>query len=75
MRLNELVLKLECCVNHATITMLHLRKAQVDWKSVDGAFAKPRQLHLAKGSDGLDHCPVTAVTMQDLQVKEGVANM
>ena len=39
--------------------MLSRRKRQVNWKSVDGAFAKPRRLHLAKGSDGLDHCPVT----------------
>ena len=39
--------------------MLRQRKAQINWKSVDGAFAKPRRLHLAKGSDGLDHCPVT----------------
>ena len=39
--------------------MLQRRKAQVNWKSVDGAFAKPRRLHLVKGSDGLDHCPVT----------------
>ena len=38
--------------------MLARRKAQADWKSVDGAFAKPRRLHLPKGSDGLDHCPV-----------------
>ena len=39
--------------------MLQRRKAQVSWKSVDGAFAKPRRLHLVKGNDGLDHCPVT----------------
>ena len=39
--------------------MLRQRKAQINWKSVDGAFAKPRRLHLAKASDGLDHCPVT----------------
>ena len=39
--------------------MFARRKAQIDWKSVDGAFAKPRRLHLAKGTDGLDHCPVT----------------
>ena len=39
--------------------MLWQRKAQINWKSVDGAFAKPRQLHLAKGCDGVDHCPVT----------------
>ncbi len=39
--------------------MFARRKAQIDWKSVDGAFTKPRRLHLAKGTDGLDHCPVT----------------
>ena len=38
--------------------MLRQRKAQINWKSVEGAFAKPKRLHLAKGSDGLDHCPV-----------------
>ena len=40
-----------------------------------GTFAKPRRLHLVKGSDGLDHCPVTAVNMQDLEVKEAAVNM
>ncbi len=39
--------------------MFARRKAQIDWKSVDGAFTKPRRLHLAKGTNGLDHCPVT----------------
>ena len=34
------------------------RKAETDWKFVDGTFTKPRQLHLAKGTDGLDYCPV-----------------
>ena len=46
-----------------------VRKAQINWKSVEGAFAKPRRLHLAKRSDGLDHCPVTGVSMWDLQVR------
>ena len=50
--------------------MLPRRKAKVNWKSVGGAFPKPRRLLLVKGSDGLDHCPVTAVDMQDLQAKE-----
>ena len=32
---------------------------QVDWKSVDGAFPKPRRLHLVEDSDGLIRCPIT----------------
>lgn len=34
-------------------------QATVDWKSLDGAFKKPRRLHLEKYEDGLDHCPVS----------------
>ena len=50
----------EFCLHFiCTLYMLRQRKAQINWKSVEGAFAKPRLLHLAKGSDGLDHCPVT----------------
>ena len=39
--------------------MFARKKAEVDWKAVDGAFTKQRRLHLVKGSDGLDHCPIT----------------
>ena len=41
------------------------KKPQIDWKSLECAFKKPRRLHLVKGSDVLDH----------LQVKEPVINM
>ena len=51
--------------------MLQRRKAQVSWKSVDGAFAKPRRLHLVKGSDGLDHCPVTGCEHAGFASKRG----
>ena len=51
--------------------MLQRRKAQVDWKSVDGAFAKPRRLHLVKGCDGLDHCPVTGCEHEGFASKRG----
>ena len=51
--------------------MLQRRKAQVNWKSVDGAFAKPRRLHLVKGSDGLDHCPVTGCEHAGFASKKG----
>ena len=58
------------------LCMLSRRKTQVNWKSVDGAFAKPRRLHLVKGSNGLDHCPVTGCeNMQDFQVKVAVVNI
>jgi predicted Fe-S protein YdhL (DUF1289 family) len=30
----------------------------VDWKSVDGAFDKPRRLHLQRDKNHLFHCPV-----------------
>ena len=39
--------------------MFARKKAEIDWKLVDGAFTKQRRLHLVKGSDGLDHCPIT----------------
>ena len=39
--------------------MLRQSKAQINWESVDGLCAKPRRLRLAKGGDGLDHCPAT----------------
>ena len=51
--------------------MLSRRKTQVNWKSVDGAFAKPRRLHLVKGSDGLDHCPVTGCEHAGFASKRG----
>ena len=51
--------------------MLQRGKAQVSWKSVDGAFAKPRRLHLMKGSDGLDHCPVTGCEHAGFASKRG----
>lgn len=35
------------------------RDAAVDWKSLDGAFNKPRRLHLEKDEEGLDHCPLS----------------
>ena len=34
------------------------KTSRVDWKSVDGAFPKPRRLHLVEGSDGLIRCPI-----------------
>ncbi len=39
--------------------MFARRKAQIDWKSADDTFTKPRRLHLAKGTDGLDHYLLT----------------
>lgn len=32
--------------------------AAVDWKSLTGAFNKPRRLHVEKDEHGLDRCPV-----------------
>ena len=29
----------------------------IDWKTVDGAFSKPRRLHLENDEEGLFHCP------------------
>ena len=43
----------------SNLYMFARKKAQIDWKSLEGALKKPRRLHLVKGSDGLDHCPVT----------------
>ena len=51
--------------------MFARRKAQIDWKSVDGAFTKPRRLHLAKGTDGLDHCPVRGCEHSAFQSRRG----
>ena len=34
------------------------KTSRVDWKSVDGAFPKPRRLHLVEDSDGLIRCPI-----------------
>ena len=51
--------------------MLQRRKAQVNWKSVEGASVKPRRLHLVKGSDGLDHCPVTGCEHEGFASKRG----
>ena len=39
--------------------MFARKKPKIDWKSLEGAFKKPRRLHLVKGHDGLEHCPVT----------------
>ena len=41
-----------------SLFMCASRTSRVDWKSVDGAFPKPRRLHLVEGSDGLIRCPV-----------------
>ena len=34
------------------------KKHVIDWKTVNGAFSKPRRLHLVQGSDGLNRCPI-----------------
>ena len=34
------------------------KTTRIDWKSVDGAFPKPRRLHLIENSDGLIGCPI-----------------
>ena len=54
----EALAKRFCSRSICPLYILARRTVQVDWKSVDGAFAKPRRLHLAKGSGGLNHCPV-----------------
>ena len=60
------------CVPFALcICMLQRRKAQVNWNSFDGAFAKSRRLHLVKGSDGLDHCFVTSCEHAEFASKRG----
>ena len=51
--------------------MLQRRKAQVNWNSFNGAFAKSRRLHLVKGSDGLDHCFVTSCEHAEFASKRG----
>ena len=33
------------------------QRIHVDWKTVDGAFSKPRRLHLENDKEGLFHCP------------------
>ena len=43
----------------SSLYMFTRKKPQIDWKSLEGAFKKPRRLHLVKGTDGLEHCPVT----------------
>ena len=42
-----------------SLFMCASRTSRVDWKSVDGAFPKPRRLHLVEDSDGLIRCPIT----------------
>lgn len=39
--------------------MFARKKVRIEWKCLEGAFKKPRRLHLVKGGDGLEHCPVT----------------
>ena len=34
------------------------RDATYDWRSADGAYKKPRRLHLQKDENSLDHSPV-----------------
>ena len=43
----------------SSLYMFARKKPQIDWKFLEGAFKKPRRLHLLKGSDELEHCPVT----------------
>ena len=38
--------------------MFARNKPKIDWRSLEGAFKKLRRLHLVKGNDGLEHCPV-----------------
>ncbi|CAB4038245.1 partial [Paramuricea clavata] len=33
------------------------QRIHVDWKTVEGAFSKPRRLHLENDKEGLFHCP------------------
>ena len=59
----------------STLFMLSCKKPKINWKSLEGAFGKPGRLHLVKGNDGLEHCPVTGCEHPGFEGKEAVVNM
>ena len=51
------------------------KKPKINWESLEGAFKKPRRLHLVKGSDGLEHCPVTGCEHLGFASQRAVVNI
>lgn len=47
------------------------RKSKINWKSVDGAFERPKRLHLVEGSNKLYYCPVSFCDHEGFQSKRG----
>ncbi|CAB3989462.1 Phthiocerol synthesis polyketide synthase type I [Paramuricea clavata] len=47
------------------------QRIRVDWKTVDGAFSKPRRLHLENDKEGLFHCPAPGCEHDGFESQRG----